>query len=125
MAKPKKATKARIKARKKIAENVGPERRRLSTVAPVDEERFILEEARQVREKKHARMPKERIGAIGLAKARGANVSVPTRDPHGKSKVRERSANAYRKATGPVLGRRKSTARKSGGGSGHRRDSAR
>ena len=108
MAKIKKATKARVRATKKIAENVGPERRRVSKAASPDEERFILEEAREVREKKHARIPKERIVAIGRAKARGASYEVPARSPNDKSRLRERSANAYRKSTARRDGRRAS-----------------
>jgi hypothetical protein len=123
MAKPKKATKARIKAQKKVAENIGPERRRVRAVAPPDEERFILEEAREVREKKHPQLRKPEIIARGLAKSRGVSMPLSPRDAKGKSKVRERSANAYRKSVGPVMGRKKSTARKSGMGSGHRRGS--
>ncbi|MEZ0229982.1 MAG: hypothetical protein ACAI25_15265 [Planctomycetota bacterium] len=99
MAKIKKATKVRVRARKKIAESVGPERGRVRAAASPDEERFILEEAREVREKKHPRTSKERIVAIGVARSRGRTIGAPAKAPHGKSKVRERSANAYHKST--------------------------
>lgn len=123
MAKPKKATKARKRAAKRIAENVGPERSRVSAAEDPRVERFILEEARDVREKKHSPLSKDQIIAIGRAKARGAWIEVPPHSPSAKPKTKERNANAYRKSVGPVLGRKKSAARKSGAGSGHRRAS--
>ncbi len=124
MAKIKKATKAKKRAAKRIAENVGPERRRVRAAAAPDAERFILEEAREVREKRHSRVPKGTIIAIGLARARNEpSAELPPKSPRAKSRVKEGSANAYRKSAGPLMGRKKSTARKSGMGSGHRRRS--
>jgi hypothetical protein len=98
MAKPKKATKARNRARAKVVENVGPERGRLSRAAGPRDESYILEEAREVREKKHKRLSKPEIIAIGLAKARGISIPVQPRGVKGKSKVKEHSANAHRKS---------------------------
>jgi hypothetical protein len=121
MAKPKKKTKTLRRAVKKIAENVGPERRRVSAADEPAVEEFILEQARDIREKRRVRVPREEIIAIGRVRARGGIARVEPRGPKGKSKVKERSANAYRKQTGGTgLGRKKSTARKSGAGSGHR-----
>lgn len=121
MAKPKKKTKALKRAVKTIGENIGPERGRLSDADEAPVEEFILEQARDIREKRHVRVPREEIIAIGRARARGGIAHVEPRGVKGKSKVKERSANAYRKQTnGPALGRKKSTARKSGAGSGHR-----
>jgi hypothetical protein len=105
MARAKKATKTKRREAKRreanqVAESVGPERGSVSSIAPLDEERFILEEARHVREKIHPRLPKAEIVAAGLARAKGEPVGLPPRGPHGKSKVHERSANAYRKGLG-------------------------
>ena len=123
MAKPKKKTKTMKRAVKRIAENIGPERRRLSAADEPSVEEFILEQARDIREKKRVRVPREEIIAIGRVRARGGIARVEPRGPQqGKSKVKERSANAYKKQVGPTMGRHKSQARKRASGSGHRRD---
>jgi hypothetical protein len=98
MARPKKPTKTLRRARARIAEPVGPERRRVKSADEPRVEEFILEEARNVRERKHGRLSKEEIVAIGRAKARGRAVPPPPGTRRGKAKTREHSANAYRKS---------------------------
>ncbi len=98
MARPKKPTKTLRRAQARIAEPVGPERRRVKAADEPHVEEFILEEARNVREKKHGPLSREEIVAIGRAKAHGQNVPSPRGTRHGKARTREQSANAYRKS---------------------------